>query len=167
MLLETTRRALADVTGSSFAHPARMRAYLRAYAEAFPGASADVAAGELVTGYRDAVEALVVGLEHASGSSARLPEELASLDLDLLGGPVRLDDRRQAVASTSLVRIQPRGTPEPGLAHLRTISGVDQSVGGLLSPSSTPGDRPARVSRRAAAAAMGAVISRSRRRSSR
>lgn len=144
VLLGTTRGALADVAGSSFAHPARMRAYLRAYAEAFPGTSADVAGGELVTGYRDAVEGLVVGLENASGSSARLPAELAGLDVDLLGGPVRLDNHRQAVVSTSLVRIEPPGTREPGLEHLRTISRIDQSVGGLLSPSSTPGDRPAR-----------------------
>jgi ABC-type branched-subunit amino acid transport system substrate-binding protein len=144
VLLGSVRGKLANVAGSSFAHPQRMQAYLRSYADAFPGASAEIAGGELVTGYRDAVEALLVGLENASGSSARLPEELASLNLDLLGGPVRLDDRRQAVVSTSLVRIEPPGAGDPGLAHLRTIGGVDQSVGGLISPSSTPSDRPAR-----------------------
>ena len=143
-LLGATRGKLTDVAGSSFAHPAQMQAYLRSYAEAFPGTSTDIAGGQLVTGYRDAVEALMVGLENAGGSATRLPEELAGLRLDLLGGPIRLDDRRQAVVSTSLVRIEPPAAGDPGLAHLRTIGDVDQSVGGLLSPSSIPSDRAAR-----------------------
>lgn len=171
-LLGTTRGALTGVVGSSFADPARMNAYLAAYAQAFPGTPTGVAGGELVTGYRDAVEALVTALEKAEGRSVPregdlgrgavfrgsaqvygaqatrralpFPAALASLHLDLLGGPVRLDAHRQAVVSTSLVRIEPPGTGEPGTAHLRTIGDVDQSVGGLLSPSSRPSANPAK-----------------------
>jgi hypothetical protein len=143
-LLGTTKGALSGVVGSSFSDPARMATYLRAYEQAFPGTPASVAAGELVTGYRDAVQGLVMGLEKADGNSDELPAALASLHLDLLGGPVRLDDNRQAVVSTSLVRIEPPGTGEPDTADLRTISDVDQSVGGLLSPSSQPSDLPAK-----------------------
>ena len=170
-LLGTTMGALTGVVGSSFVDTARMNAYLAAYAQAFPGTPTGVAGGELVTGYRDAVEALVTALEKADESTARregggvtavfprgsgavygsqvtlrpLPfsAALASLHLDLLGGPVRLDDHRQAVVSTSLVRIEPPGSGEPGTAHLRTIGDVDQSVGGLLSPSSRPSANPA------------------------
>jgi branched-chain amino acid transport system substrate-binding protein len=141
-LLGTTKGAIAEVTGGSFVDPERMESYLRSHAESFPGIPTDVARGELVTGYRDAVEALLVGLEQASGDAGRLPDELAGLELDLLGGPVHLDDARQAVISTSLVRIPPAGdTATP--VRLQTIDGVDQSVGGLLEPSLTPGDRPA------------------------
>ncbi|HEY3192564.1 MAG TPA: ABC transporter substrate-binding protein [Solirubrobacterales bacterium] len=171
-LLGSTRGALTGVVGSSFADTARMNAYLATYAQAFPGTPTGVAGGELVTGYRDAVEALVTALEKAERSSARreggrvvgplfrgsapvygtqatlrpfpFPAALASLDLDLLGGPVRLDDHRQAVVSTSLVRIEPPGTGEPGTAHVRTIGDVDQSVGGLLPPSSRPSANPAK-----------------------
>ena len=104
-ILRATSRALAGVTGSSYVHPPNMRAYLRDYARVVPGAPTGNASSELVTGYRDAVEAFLLALEHAEGSSERLPAELRRLRIDLLGGPVRLDDHSQAVISTSLVRI--------------------------------------------------------------
>lgn len=144
LLLRSTRRALAGVTGSSYVDPARMSEYLHAHASAFPGIPADVAGNELVTGYHDAVEALLAGLESADGSSARLPAELVRLHVDLLSGPVRLDRHRQAVVPISMVRIQPPGRPAPGLVRTGTIRGVDQSIGGLLTPSMKPSDRPAR-----------------------
>ena len=147
--LRATSRALAGVTGSSYAYPPRMRAYLRDYSRAFPGVPASLASSELVTGYRDAVEAILLALEHADGSSARLPAELRRLRINLLGGPVRLDDNGQAVISTSLVRI---GEPEaagrqPFLEPVGRRHGVDQSVGGPLAPSLASGSRPAACKR--------------------
>src|SRR5262249_55784607 len=79
ILLGATRRALAGVTGSSYTDPARVRAYLEAHSRAFPGMSADLAGGELVIGYRDAVEALLAGLEAAGESSKPLPVALSQL----------------------------------------------------------------------------------------
>ncbi|MDQ5831980.1 MAG: ABC transporter substrate-binding protein [Actinomycetota bacterium] len=147
--LRATSRALAGVTGSSYAYPPRMRAYLRDYSRAFPGVPASLASSELVTGYRDAVEAILLALEHADGSSARLPAELRRLRINLLGGPVRLDDNGQAVISTSLVRIGEPGAPgrQPILEPVSRRHGVDQSVGGLLAPSLAPGSRPAACKR--------------------
>ncbi len=146
--LRATSRALAGVTGSSYAYPPRMRAYLRDYAKAFPGVSASLASSELVTGYRDAVEAILLALEQADGSSARLPAELRRLRINLLGGPVRLDDNGQAVISTSLVRIgDPDAEGAPTLTAVSRRHGVDQSVGGLLAPSLSPGVRPAACKR--------------------
>src|SRR5262249_60067378 len=87
-LLGPTRAALAGVTGSSYTDPDRLRAYLRAHARAFPGMSADLAGNELVTGYRDAVEALLSGVESAAADSKPLPQALSSLEVDLLAGPV-------------------------------------------------------------------------------
>jgi hypothetical protein len=72
---------------------------------AFPGVPASLASSEFVTGYRDAVEAILLAFENADGSSARPPAELRRLPINLLGGPVRLDKNRQAVISTSPVRI--------------------------------------------------------------
>ena len=143
-LLGPTRRALTGVVGSSYVNPSLMRGYLDAYRRTFPGASTDVAGNELVSGYRDAVRALLAGLEDADGNSAQLPAALAHLRIDLLGGPVRLDRNRQAVISTTLVRIEPPGSAAPGLAPVRTIGDVDQSIGGLLDPATVPSDRPAR-----------------------
>ena len=143
-VLGATARALAGATGSSFERPALKRAYLRRYARAFPGASAALAGSEKVSGYSEAVEALLAALERAGGDSERLPRELARLRIDLLGGPVRLDEQRQAVASTTLVRIEPGAGPggQPRLIPVRTIRDVDQSLGGLLSPELVPSNRP-------------------------
>ncbi len=139
-LLRETRGALRGAVGSSNVDPERLRAYLRAFARAFPGVQPDVAAGVQVSGFRDAVEAALRGLERADGDVARLPGALARLEVDLIGGRVHLDANRQAVVSTPLVRIAGtgRGEHEP----LRRSTGVDQSLGGLLAPSAVPSDRP-------------------------
>jgi hypothetical protein len=117
-----------------------MRAYLRDYSRAFPGVPTSIASSELVTGYRDAVEAILRGLERADGSAERLPAALRRLRISLLGGPVRLDDHRQAVISTSLVRIgaRPGERTGPVLEPVSRVDRVDQSVGGLLAPSFSP-----------------------------
>ena len=148
-LLGATSPALQGVTGTSYRDPSQLRSYLRAYRRAFPGVPAAVAGGELVTGYRDAMEALVRALQRADGSAKRLPAELRRLQPDLLGGPVSLDTRGQAVVTTSIVRIgQPaNGAPEPALTRLSRVRGVDQSIGGLLSPSLRPEHRPSSCTR--------------------
>jgi branched-chain amino acid transport system substrate-binding protein len=148
-ILRDTSRALRGVVGSSYVDPPRMRAYLREYSKAFPGTPASIASVELVTGYRDAVEAVLRALERAHGDTRRLPAELRRLRIGLLGGPVRLDDRGQAVISTSLVRIgapEP-GAGEPGLTPVGRVDHVDQSVGGLLAPALAPEAAPAACER--------------------
>jgi hypothetical protein len=151
-MLRATSRALAGVTGSSYVDPPRMRAYLRDSARAFPGVPASIASNELVTGYRDAVEAILRGLERAEGNLERLPAELRRLHIGLLGGPVRLDEHGQAVVSTSLVRIAatPSERTDPALERVGRVDGVDQSVGGLLAPSLSPDAGPAACTRRRA-----------------
>jgi branched-chain amino acid transport system substrate-binding protein len=148
-LLRATAPALAGVAASSHVDPRRMREYLRAYERAYPGASPAIARHELVSGYRDAMEALLRAFENADGSSRRLPRELARLRIDLLGGPVLLDDRRQAVAETSIVRIEPgtNGSARPSLAPMDKVSDVDRSVGGLLPDALSPSHPPAECRR--------------------
>jgi branched-chain amino acid transport system substrate-binding protein len=140
-LLRATAPALDGVAGSSHVDPPLMREYLRAYERAFPGAPSAIARSELVTGYRDAVAALLRAFELADGATDRLPAELARLRIDLLGGPVRLDQRGQAVVSTSLMRIG--GSAGDALTPIRSVHRVDQSIGGLLAPSLSPSDRAA------------------------
>jgi branched-chain amino acid transport system substrate-binding protein len=143
-LLRATGPALAGVIGSSHVDPSRMRQHRRAYARAFPGTSSTVAGTELVTGYRDAVEALLHGLERADGDTNRLRGELARQRVELLGGRVELDDQGQAVVATFIVRIGSRAgaTAEPVLTPVTTVRGVDQSVGGLLAPTLAPSSEP-------------------------
>jgi branched-chain amino acid transport system substrate-binding protein len=65
---------------------------------------------------------------------------LAALARVVVAGPegrVRLDQRRQAIASNYLVRIQPaRGGSPTRLAA--TVPGVDQTFGGLFEPGAAP-----------------------------
>jgi hypothetical protein len=133
--------ALGGVVAGSYLDPERRREYLRAFTDAFPGVSELKAGAWLVRGFRDGVEAVLRGIERSGGDTRRLPAALAQLRTDLLGGHVRLDGARQAVVTSRVVRIGRAG--EPSLTTVRSISDVDQSLGGLLDPSASPSDRPA------------------------
>jgi branched-chain amino acid transport system substrate-binding protein len=120
-----------------------LRAYLRDYARAYPGAPPGEPRDAMVMSYRNAVEAVLDAFERAGGdlSDGRraLRAQLGALRAQLLGGPVRMDDHRQAVVSTSLVRLGPAtASGLPSLGDVRTIAGVDQSIGGLLAPGEQP-----------------------------
>jgi branched-chain amino acid transport system substrate-binding protein len=125
---------LAGVLGASYTpdSPA-FQAYLRAYAKAYPGAGRWEPRDELVIGYRNAVEAILQAFERVRGDQARLGAQLARLDTKLLGVPVRMDANRQAVVSSSLVRLgAPSASGMPSFAAAGSVAGVDQSVGGLV-----------------------------------
>jgi ABC-type branched-subunit amino acid transport system substrate-binding protein len=141
-LLATMRRHLDGVVGASHHDPRRVQAFMERHHRHFPGMPAAVAADEAVTGFRDAVEALLQALERADGNLHRLPAALADLRIELLGGNVRLDERRQAVASTSLVRIDGTGSSAPPVERIAVRDGVDQSLGGLLPDDHRPANRP-------------------------
>jgi branched-chain amino acid transport system substrate-binding protein len=144
-LLRPAAPALAGVTASSFLpatdrSPA-MRAYLRAMRRTFPQVPADTARGDLVLGYRTAVETLMRAVVRAHGDRAGLPAALAAVTTDLPGGAQRLDANHAAVVTPAIVRI---GRPArhgalPALTQVGSVPGVDQSIGGLLSPAAIPG----------------------------
>ena len=137
-LLKSAGPGLAGVTGSAYDRPARVRAYLRRYSRAFPALSREVASTELVTGYHDAVESVLVALERADGDPARLQAELRAARPKLLSGRVRVDRNGQAVAAPTLVRVT-RGVR---LEEIGRLPLVDQSLGGLLPATLRPGSEP-------------------------
>ena len=153
--LRNVARPLAGVVGSSY-QPATMGgsrlAYRAAYARAFPGRSKEGVDGAIVGGFHNSVAAIVGALQRAHGDPARVRAQLSGLDADLLDVPTRLDANRQAVVPAYLVRIvAPRGVNAPvRLAPVRTIPGVDQSIGGLLDAGRVPTSGPL-ACRRAAA----------------
>jgi branched-chain amino acid transport system substrate-binding protein len=151
-VLRLAAPALVGVTGSSFLPPRPsppMRAYLRAMSRTFPQVPADTARSDLVLGYRTAVETLARAIERAHGDPQRLPAALAAITTDLPGGAQRLDANHSALVAPSIVRIG--GTPGPGalpaLTQVDTVSGVDQSIGGLLAAAHSPSTRDARCRR--------------------
>jgi ABC-type branched-subunit amino acid transport system substrate-binding protein len=137
-LLRATGASLSGVVGAAYAPPAgspEVRSYARAFARANPGVPAGQALAPLVVGYRNAVEALLQALERTHGSRSRreLRAALDGLRTRLLGVPVRIDGHHQAVVSTTLVRL--------GDARVvQTVSGVDQSIGGLVPEAYVPSE---------------------------
>ena len=122
-----------------------VRAYLRAYARAFPDQPRAPALSDFVTSYRNAMEATLLALQRTHGDAgAPLARSLAGLRASLLGVPTRMDPTRQAVVSASLVRLGAKAT----LAEVATIPGVDPSVGGLLRPADMPSDAGQKCRRR-------------------
>jgi branched-chain amino acid transport system substrate-binding protein len=138
---------LDGVVAASYAPAAQaspdMRAYLRDYAKAYPSASRGEPRDALVMGYRNAVEGVLDAFTRVDGDLSdgrrRLRAQLGRLRTRLLGVPVRMDGRRQAVVTTSLVRLGPASASGgPELTAVRAIHGVDQSVGGLVPASYVP-----------------------------
>ena len=120
-----------------------MRAYLRDYAKAYPGTPPGEPRDAVVMAYRNGVEAVLQAFEQEHGDLSdgrrRLRARLARLDTTLLGVPVRIDANRQAVVSTTLVRLGPEsasGVPE--LRAVQSVPAVDQSIGGLVPASYVP-----------------------------
>jgi branched-chain amino acid transport system substrate-binding protein len=139
-------RNLEGVVAASYAPAAQgspeVETYLRDYAKAYPGAPADDAREALVIDYRNAVEAVLDAFEQVhgdlSGGARRLRQQLARLRTRLLGVPVQMDGNRQAVVSTSIVRLGRASGGVPELTDVRTVPGVDQSVGGLVPATYVP-----------------------------
>ena len=138
---------LDGVVAASYAPAAQaspdVRAYLRDYAKAYPGASPGEPRDALVMGYRNGVEGVIAAFERVdsdlSNGRRRLRAQLGRLNTRLLGVPVRMDGRRQAVVTTSLVRLGPASSSGgPDLTEVRAIHGVDQSIGGLVPASYVP-----------------------------
>jgi branched-chain amino acid transport system substrate-binding protein len=139
--------SLDGVVGAAYAPAAQrspaVRAYLRDYARAYPGAAPGEPREAIVMGYRNAVEGVLDAFEQVNGDLShggrRLRAHLGRLRTELLGVSVRMDDHRQAVVSTSLVRLgRPSPSGVPALADVGTVAGVDQSVGGLVAPGYVP-----------------------------
>jgi hypothetical protein len=139
--------SLDGVVGASYAPTAQashdVATYLRDYAKAYPGAAPGEPRDGLVMGYRNAVEGVLDAFERADGDLSdgrrRLRAQLGRLRTQLVGVPVHLDAHRQAVVSTSLVRLgRPSASGVPVLTDVRAVRGVDQSVGGLVPASYVP-----------------------------
>ena len=159
------RRAAARstaCTGSSSVDPEQQRAYLRAFAAAFPGIPPDVAAADQVSGYRDAVEARLRGAR-ARGGGSRAPAGRAraaatsSSSAGESGSTAtgRRSSRRRS--SGSPVRRAPGHEP---LRRHRRSRPVDRRAPGAVGVAERPaGDVPPGR----APAAVGRLISRRRR----
>jgi hypothetical protein len=138
---------VARISGVADPSSAGDTAYRKAFAGAFPGLPASVAENLLVLPYYEAVKALVQALTQTGGDTGagrvKLRAALDSLQLATPAGPVHLDRNRQAIVRVTLVRLDGTAPGTPSFHPIRRISAVDETLGGLLSPSVSPS--PART----------------------
>jgi hypothetical protein len=124
-----------------------VRAYVGAYAKAFGSHLRDRALDIFAVPYDVAMQALVQAVEAVHGrlgdERLALRQALAHVVLNGPEGRVRLDARRQAIATNYLVRI---GTTSRLVAG---VPGVDQTFGGLFRPGGAPPSAHAPACRRA------------------
>jgi branched-chain amino acid transport system substrate-binding protein len=98
----------------------------------------------LALAYRNAAEATLEALERVngdlSGRQARFREALAGLALETPTGTIRLDRRRQAIASAYLTRVDVTtgAKPKPLLRTIRTVPNVEQTFNGYFSAGTQP-----------------------------
>jgi branched-chain amino acid transport system substrate-binding protein len=129
---------------------AAIDAFTQSFRATFPGLQAELARSDFVIPVRNAVEVLLQAVETGGGEAAddarRLQEELRHIETTLLGDPVRIDENGQAIVSSHLVRVGRAPPGQTALVPVRTIDGVDQSIGGLLDADDEPGtvDEPCR-----------------------
>jgi ABC-type branched-subunit amino acid transport system substrate-binding protein len=110
--------------------------YRATVARNFPAASETDAMQPFVVQNNDGVEVVMAALEKTGGATeAALQAALGSLDVELASGRVRLDSNRAAVVSTALSRLGDVGTG----TVIRTVTDVDQTLGGILPETYQPG----------------------------
>jgi branched-chain amino acid transport system substrate-binding protein len=113
-------------------------------AQSFPGTippKSFPAEWPLVVANRNAMEAVVEGLERSDGDPARLKQALAHLELDGPTGRIRLDANRQAIAPVHLTQVLRGAAGKPVLRALRVVPNVEQTFGGYFSATTPPPTR--------------------------
>lgn len=97
--------------------------------------------------------AVVEALEQVGGDLSdgqrRFQAALARVELpDAPSGPVRLDERRQAIAPAYLARFERQDDGSFAGLPFRTIANVEQTFGGYFTPDSPPPGRDSPECRR-------------------
>jgi branched-chain amino acid transport system substrate-binding protein len=123
------------VGGSPAMQPTQLeRAYMGAWAKAFPSIPAKGALTGLSVAYDVGVEAALEALTRAQGASGRpFLDALTGLQLASPLGRIRLDRNRQAIGPNYLSRVTGRG-----IRTLRVVPDVEHTFGGYFTPAGPP-----------------------------
>jgi branched-chain amino acid transport system substrate-binding protein len=128
-----------------------MKRYLTSFGKAFPQIPSAYALNSLALAYHDGVEAALQALERSGGDGGEaLQHALGRLRLrGSPGGPMRLDDRRQAIVPNYLTRVVLTPDGKPTVEKLRVVPNVEQTFGGYFTPQSSPRTRTSPACRKA------------------
>jgi branched-chain amino acid transport system substrate-binding protein len=125
---------------------AQAKAYEAKVAAIYPGLNGGNYADGFVYNYYNAAWALVQGLEKSGGAlgaklDAAMPRQLRAGYQVSNGGLVKLDSRRQAIQDQYELQLVKNADGSVGPVVVAYVPAVDQSFGGLFTPSSPPPGR--------------------------
>jgi len=125
---------------------AQAKAYESKVAAIYPGLNGGNYADGFVYNYYNAAWALVQGLTKSGGAlgaklDAAMPRTLRAGYQVSNGGLVKLDSRRQAIQDQYELQLVKNADGSVGPTVVAYVPGVDQSFGGLFTPSSPPPGR--------------------------
>ncbi|KRE14441.1 ABC transporter substrate-binding protein [Bosea sp. Root483D1] len=111
----------------------KWKAWVKAYQDAFPADKRFASPSLFATNYHNAFNGLATGLEKVnadlSDGGAKLRAELAKVELDAPNGPIKLDDNRQAIATTFITEVVEAPNGDLTNKFVKTVPNVSQTLG--------------------------------------
>jgi len=111
----------------------KWKAWVKAYQDAFPADKRFASPSLFATNYYNAFNGIATGLEKVnadlSDGGAKFRAELAKVELDAPNGPIKLDDDRQAIATTFITEVVEGANGELTNKFVRTVPNVSKTMG--------------------------------------
>lgn len=111
----------------------RWKAWVKAYQDGFPADKRFASPSLFATNYYNAFKALAIAMDKVGGDvsdgGAKLRAELAKVELDAPNGKIKLDDNRQAIATTFITEVAELPNGELTNKFVRTVPDVSQTLG--------------------------------------
>lgn len=111
----------------------KWKAWVKAYQDAFPADKRFASPSLFATNYYNAFNGMATGLEKVnadlSDGGAKFRAELAKVELDAPNGPIKLDDDRQAIATTFITEVVEAPNGELTNKFVRTVPNVSKTMG--------------------------------------
>lgn len=111
----------------------KWKAWVKAYQDAFPADKRFASPSLFATNYYNAFNGMATGLEKVnadlSDGGAKFRAELARVELDAPNGPIKLDDDRQAIATTFITEVVEAPNGELTNKFVRTVPNVSKTMG--------------------------------------
>ncbi|WID97128.1 ABC transporter substrate-binding protein [Bosea vestrisii] len=111
----------------------KWKAWVKAYQDAFPADKRFASPSLFATNYYNAFNGMATGLEKVnadlSDGGTKLRAELAKVELDAPNGPIKLDDNRQAIATTFITEVVEAANGDLTNKFVKTVPNVSQTLG--------------------------------------
>jgi branched-chain amino acid transport system substrate-binding protein len=111
----------------------RWKTWVKTYQDAFPADKRFASPSLFATNYYNAVMALSIAMDKVKGDlsdgGAKLRAELAKVELNAPNGKIRLDDNRQAIATTFITEVAELPNGDLTNKFVRAVPDVTQTLG--------------------------------------